>query len=128
MSFENEDGSQVRNTWAIDMSPKPQEEMGDLEAFKGGSGDMNLVPVFSGEKFLEIVNYPIIVSMWDKRKFGRVKRAWMKAFTDAERNTLSRYYGKLHRWYLISGTPKRVTLKLTTLNLLQRAVHFFATV
>lgn len=127
MSFENEDGSPVRNTWAMDMSPQRQEFMGDLDAFESRAG-LDLLPVFSGEMFKEAVNYPIIVEMWDKKKAGRVRKAWEKEFTEAERNKVARYYGKFYRWHLISGTPKRVALRLNTLQLLQRAVHFFATV
>ena len=127
MSFENEDGSPVRNTWAMNMSPKPRELLGELDAFESRAG-LDLLPVFSGEKFLEAVNYPIIVEMWDKKKAFRVKRAWEKEFTEAERNKIARYYGRFYRWHLISGTPKRVVLRLNTLQLLQRAVHFFATV
>lgn len=127
MAFENEDGSPVRNTWAMDMSPKPQEPLGELDAFESQAG-LDLLPVFSGEKFREAVNYPIIVEMWDKKKAGRVKRAWEKEFTSGERNKIARYYGKFYKWHLTTGTPKRVALRLNTLQLLRRAVHFFATV
>lgn len=127
MSFENDDGSPVRNTWAMDMSPKRQEPLGELDAFSSESS-LDLLPVFSGERFLKVVNYPIIVEMWEKKKSGRVKRAWEKEFTDAERTKVARYYGRFYRWHCITGTPKRVALRASTITLLKRVVQFFATV
>lgn len=91
-----------------------------------------LLTVYSGEEFARLVQYPIIVEMWDKVvriQNGSKKRAWLAAFDEAERKLISHYYNTaFYKWYLHTGTPQHVSIKFATLQLLQRAVHFFATV
>jgi hypothetical protein len=89
--------------------------------------ELELYPVFSGEAFKRAVDYPVIVEGWDKKNNGKAKREWLKQFTEAERNLISRYYAKFYRWYLVTGTPRRVPFrKLKTIHTLQRAAAFFA--
>lgn len=114
----------VRNTRSMRMDPEPAEEFHMMDP-RSDAG-MSLLPVWSGQKFLELVNYPIIVEMWEKKKFGRVQRRWLAEFTDAERNKISRYYGRFYKWHLVAGVPHHVSCQLDTLQLLQRAVAFFA--
>jgi hypothetical protein len=106
--------------------PDEVEELDEMPA-KG----LVLQPVFSGDKFREIVQYPVIVERWDqvagRNARGRAHRQYLAEFTEAERKVLGHYYGLFYRWYLVSGTPKRVVLRLKTLQLLQRACNFFAT-
>lgn len=112
------------NTRSMNMRPESPDEcfMDDF-----ADKEFSLQPVFSGEKFLQVVAYPVIVESWDRvLSGGQTKRNYQHTFTEAERKTISRYRSKFHRWYLVSGTPKRVMLKLSTLELLQRAVAFFA--
>lgn len=91
-------------------------------------------PTFSGDTFRHLVQYPIIVEMWEKvnplgsSQPGRRKRAWLDAFTQRERRALSKWHQKFRDWHLVKGTPRRVQLRLSTLTLLQKAVHFFATI
>ena len=113
---------QLQNTWSMNMSPQPPEDYVAMASH--GHATVELLPVFSGDAFGVAVQYPVIVENWQKAKAGRVKKAWHEAFTQAERNTIGRYYGKFYRWHLISGTPKRVSCRIGTLHLLQRAVHF----
>jgi len=88
---------------------------------------MKLMPVFSGERFRELVQYPVMVETWEKKDFGRLKRRWVQEFTLTERQQLGKWYAKFYHWYFVSGTPKTVALtSINTLNLLQRAVAFFA--
>jgi hypothetical protein len=89
---------------------------------------MQLQPVFTGDMFKQAVAYPVLVEGWDKKKSGRVKRAWLKEFTEAERTTISSYYKRFYRWHLVTGMPAHVSCRLTTLALLQRAVNFFASI
>jgi hypothetical protein len=116
-----------RNTASMDMRPESPDEYAELDSINVGNG-VKLLPVFSGDKFKEIVNYPIIVESWDKKKSGRVKKLWLQQFSDAERKKISGYHARFYRWYLVTGTPERVSVNLTTIELLKKAVHFFATI
>lgn len=106
------------------MQYKPEfdiEEMGNIKP-------VTMQPVFSGDEFLRQIDYPVIVESWEKRRFGRGKRKWMAEFTEAERQTIAKYQTKFYRWYLVTGKPDRVMIRLKTLHLLQRAVAFFASI
>jgi hypothetical protein len=87
-----------------------------------------LLPSFSGEAFSEVCAYPVIVEAWEKRLHGLGRRRYHAAFSVAERATIARYHTHFRRWYLVTGTPRRIILRLRTLHLLNRAVAFFATV
>jgi hypothetical protein len=114
------------NTRSMDMRPDYREDM--VIAEDTGDG-VSLVLCLSGDVFKAAVNYPIVVEGWERRKSGRVKREWMKQFTESERSLISRYYAKFYKWYLVTGTPDKVMFRKTsTLNLLKRAVEFFASV
>jgi hypothetical protein len=86
---------------------------------------VELVPTLSSELFCRQVQYAVIVELWDKTKFGRVKRAFEETFTEEERRTIEQYYDVFRRWHLQEGTPDRVAVRPGTLQLLQRAVQFF---
>jgi len=87
-----------------------------------------LAPILSSQLFREVVQYPIIVEMWQKKRYGRVRKAYRATFTKAERRKLAWWHSKFWNWYICSGTPERVSLQPATIELLQRAVHFFATI
>ena len=73
--------------------------------------------------------YPVVVEQWDKvMGAGSKRRKYLKAFTDKERDTIRRYYKKFYRWYLVTGAPEQTTMRPATLNLINRATAFFATV
>jgi len=120
------DISTVRNTRSRSMDPEDPETFVEMDAVTAGRRGLKLKPVFSGETFQQAVRYPVIVENWEKVKAGRHKRRWEATFTQAERNKISKFYGRFYKWYLVSGTPERVSLRLNTLTLLQRAVNFFA--
>lgn len=122
------DFNDVRNTISMNMEPRSQEEYSEFDQPTSGRVGLSLMPICSGEVFKKLVNYPVIVECWEKKKYGRVKREWEKKFTKAERNKIARYYGRFYRWHLVSGTPKRVSLRLSTLQLLKKAAEFFATI
>lgn len=119
--------------YTTDMTPQHAAEM-DMDHAELPEGAINLLPVFSGDRFIQVINYPVIVEMWkhlfvngNRKIGGRIGRAFKEQFTEAERKTISKWHTKFYRWYLVTGTPKRVALRLSTVELLQRAVHFFAT-
>lgn len=113
------------NTQSMNMRPTSPDAFSMLDH---SSSDFQMLPVMTGEKFIELVNYPIIVECWDRKKSGRVRRRWEEEFDQAERRKIGRYHGRFYRWYLVSGSPDRVACAVRTLRLLQRAVAFFATV
>lgn len=125
--MQNDDfGVLIRNTRSMDMQPRSPDEYASLE--DGYRGEVELMPTFTGRAFSRAVAYGVIVEMWEKTKFGRVRREFHKAFTQAERNKIGRYHGRFYRWLLVSGVPDRVTCRMGTLELLRRAVAFFASV
>lgn len=119
-------GEGPENTRSMSLEPDNREELRWLEKPQEGA---SLLICLSGANFKAAVDYPIIVEMWERKKGGRVKREWLKQFTETERNLISRYYAKFYRWYLVTGAPDKVVFrKVSTLTTLQKAVHFFATV
>jgi hypothetical protein len=92
------------------------------------SRKLSLVPVFSGGAFRSIVDFPVIVEAWDHKRDGLRKRRWLAEFNESERKRLGSWHGKFYRWYLIDGTPHHVKCKLSSVQLLQRACNFFATI
>lgn len=77
---------------------------------------------------LEALQTPVVVEMWDKRKFGRIKRAWLAEFTEAERKAAAKLYPQFYSWYLVKGLPQHKTFMPGTLNLIRRLVDFFGSV
>jgi hypothetical protein len=116
----------VTNTKSMNMQPQSPDDFNLMDGFE--NKPMKLLPVMTGEQFQKIVCYPIIVEAWDKKKDGRRKRQWLKDFSKYERKKIGSYYGRFYKWYLVSGTPKHVACKLDTIELLQRAVGFFASI
>ncbi len=90
--------------------------------------DLTLKPVFSREKFQELVQHQVIVEAWSKKNFGRGKRAWKTTFTEQERQVIAEWHGYFRRWHLNTGIPSQVQCPLKVIPLLQRACQFFAEV
>lgn len=120
------DISQVRNTRSMPLDPESPDSFVTMD--KPNNTTMELLPVFTGQEFERAVAYKVIVEMWDKKNFGRHKRAWLTTFTQDERNTIASYYGWFYRWHLVSGPPERIACRLHTLQLLQRVVNFFGSI
>ena len=59
---------------------------------------------------------------------GSRRRRYYAEFSQQERRLIHFYYNKFYRWYLVTGAPDHVTMKLPTLALLRRAVAFFASI
>jgi len=47
----------------------------------------------------------VILEGYDKKKEGRVKRAYEAQFTKAERKVMSKWYLKIYAWYFRTGIP-----------------------
>lgn len=85
------------------------------------------------DEFRRVVQYGCIVERWDRvvgrGACGSKRRKYLAEFTPVERRTISRWHTKFHLWELVTGIPDEVLIgKPETVRLLQRAVHFFATV
>ncbi len=85
---------------------------------------MRLAMVFNHEELCAL-NTPVIVEMWEKRLFGRIKRAWLAEFSEQERRAAKRIYDTAYRWYLVKGVPQEHLMSAKTYNLIQRLVNFF---
>lgn len=116
----------MQNTSQMSPAPDSPDEFVQLDSLSDAQVEVR--PIYSGRAFNQLVAYQVIVEMWKQKNYGRVKRAWLKEFTQAERTTISNYHGRFYRWTLVSGTPDHVSCRMKTLHLLQRAVAFFASV
>ena len=85
-----------------------------------------LPPTLSGKQFQDLVQYPVIVESWDKKNFGKGKRAWEFEFSGREQQIIARWHSDFKQWYLREGIPERIYCSLATVTLLRRACKFFA--
>jgi len=86
----------------------------------------------NGQELNEL-QFPIIVEMWNKvvgnGNCGSKHRSWLVEFTKDERKLISYYHKLFYNWYLVKGTPQKHIFKnISDINLVQRAVNFFATI
>ncbi len=86
---------------------------------------LTLMPTFSGAEFRSLVNYGVVVEVVYGKGLGG---STLKEFTQSERKLLAKWTSKFYVWEMRTGMPQRVRLRLSTLELLQRAVGFFASV
>ena len=70
----------------------------------------------------------VLVECWDHKRYGRVKRAYLKEFNDSERARLGKLHTRAWVWVMRRGVPDRVVLSAGNYNLLVRAASFFATI
>ena len=88
--------------------------------------DVAVVTVL-GKKLLTRLS--VIPEGYDKRTFGRVKRAYLEQFDLADRQVLSRWYPRIYGWFYRTGIPvKGVRMSLKTYQTLCRFADFFASV
>lgn len=110
------------------MNPEP---LGDNEDMivpfdKGAFRDnkVRVALIFSGDV---VRNWYVIVETWS-HLCGSKKRKYLAEFTEKERKVISRYHTSLYRWYLITGSPQQVEMKISTYKLMCRAADFFASI
>ena len=76
-----------------------------------------------------VKNWFVIVTMWDKKSYGRVKREYLKEFDEAERAKIAEIYKRCYSWYLRTGIPHNgVRMKHKTYKLASRAANFFGSI
>lgn len=77
----------------------------------------------------EIARYTgVIVEAWEHKHYGRGKRAYLKEFTEKEREKIGQLHTKAYQWVLRTGHPGHIQMSPDTHNLLVRAANFFATI
>lgn len=88
--------------------------------------DFKIVTLF-GENHLR--RFGVIVEMYDKKSYGRVKREYLKQFTESERKVMSNWYLRIYAWFMRTGFPRNgVRMTPKTYYTLCRFADFFATV
>lgn len=106
----------------MNLAPESSDEF-----FADDDRPLVIAITLTGEFFAKLVDYPIVVMGLDKQPLrGRVRRSYHEQFTESERATVSRWNTKFRRWYFVSGTPQRIMIHPKTLDLLRKAVAFFA--
>jgi hypothetical protein len=93
---------------------------------------MRLVLELNSEELIAL-NTSIIVEMWEHvggaKACGITKQKYLASFNEKQRKTLSAYYPRFYDWHLRRGVPQRsVFRKIETIDLIKRAVSFFATI
>ena len=88
---------------------------------------MKLLTVFEKHE-LEALQTAVVVEGWKHIKYGRVKRAWLKEFTEKERAKAGVMYREFYRWHLVTGIPQHGrAMRLETYEFIKRLCNFFGT-
>lgn len=118
------------NTRQMSLAPQRNARMDEIETDEEREADrpVTLRLCVSGDLFTQAVPYGCVVERWEYCKFGKGRRAWLKAFTDAERAAIGRLHVRMHKWHLVTGTPQTVVCSTKSLDLMKRACAFFASV
>ena len=89
---------------------------------------MKLVIVFE-RRDLEKLQIGVLVEGWERvKRTGSKWRKYKKEFTEKERKYIKSKHALFYRWYLVTGLPETHRMNIRNYKLIQRAVHFFATV
>ncbi len=93
-----------------------------------------LVLRYERDEISRVFQYGCMVEMWDhvvgRSAAGSKRRKYREAFTDKERSFISKWHTRFVKWsFHYSGVPDHLYFrKYGNIALLQRAIHFFATV
>lgn len=92
-----------------------------------------LVLCYERDEITSTFQYGCMVETWanvvGRRASGSKRRKYKEAFTDKERVFISKWHTRFEVWHLVSGPPDHLYFrKHANIALLQRAIHFFATV
>ena len=88
---------------------------------------MRLALVLTHDEIAELQT-SIVVEGWDKRLSGKVKRQWLKEFTEEERSKAGYLYSLFYVWYLVKGIPQEHIFRSPTIPLIHKLVKFFGTI
>jgi len=85
---------------------------------------MQLLTEWTRDELKEL-NPDLVVQMWNKKDFGRGRRAWLAAFSEAERKTASEYHRLYYDWTMRKGIPDTCVMRFATYALLCKVRDFF---
>lgn len=93
----------------------------------------NLVLRFDRDEIDKVFQYGCMVEMWDhvvgRGSSGSKRRKYHAAFNEKERAYISKWHTRFFKWYSSTGVPRHIAFRhLRNVDLLRRAIHFFATV
>ena len=93
----------------------------------------SLVLRYERDEISRTFQYGCMVEVWDhvvgRGASGSKRRKYHAAFTEAERRTISQYHTQFYKWYSVTEPPDHIYFrKSVTVDLLKRAIEFFATV
>lgn len=88
---------------------------------------------YERDEIASTFQYGCLVEGWEhvagNNAAGSKQRKYKKAFTPEERAYISKWHTRFRKWHLVSGVPTHIYFrKPSNIDLLQRAIHFFATV
>lgn len=87
-------------------------------------GEVKIMAMFSGRHLQRYSG--VIVEMWDRRKHGRQRRAFLTEFDDKERAALGRWYRKMYGWHMRTGHPQRVQMSMKSHDLIVRCANLMS--
>lgn len=87
---------------------------------------MTMEIVLTADEIRNDIPYAIICTAHDSACWNtmRRKRRWKMEFTEAERNAATEIFRKAHRWFLVTGVPDEVRMRMTTYRLWQKLGAF----
>lgn len=68
----------------------------------------------------------VVVENWKSKSHGRVRRLWLKTFSETERKAATKIYQKLRRYEHSTGYPEWIKMSWESYNLLKSMAAFFA--
>lgn len=88
---------------------------------------------YERDEITRTFQYGCMVEMWDNvvgsGAAGSKRRKYRKEFTEEERSFISKWHTRFVGWAFVTGPPDHLYFrKYRNVTLLQRAIHFFATV
>lgn len=94
---------------------------------------MNVTIELNQEEMLKLYptlsQYQIICECWDKRTYGRVKRAFDKEFSEYSEKKLTEVYTMCYSWMFRYGMPQNFTKRLNDkYELMIKMINFFGAI
>jgi len=90
-------------------------------------GDHSRILIRLNHDEFQSLQTAIVVEMWDHKRYGRGKRAWLKEFNEAERKKAGSLHSRFYGYYMRTGVPRHVVLSVDTIHFIKRLVNFFGT-
>jgi hypothetical protein len=77
---------------------------------------MGVIGIILNREEINKMRYPVVVEMWSKAvgasAYGSIRRKFHAEFTEPERIKARKIHNTFYRWYLKTGTPQQLVVKL----------------